>query len=116
MTTLQQEIISIICQQWEKEILQRTFTECGGLVLKKITRVLVELFGDEGRKNVDLKKIEFIAMLLSLPKDVVDIESIFSMSDVPIEEEEKQQLLKLRICDCLLDNVDHSSIYIYIYI
>ena len=65
--------------------------------MKALTRLLMNEFGEQARKSEDLKKLECIAMLVSIPLDVVGVESIWNMYGHNMEEEEKEKILQLRI-------------------
>lgn len=65
--------------------------------MKSLTRLLMNEFGENTRKNADMKKLECIAMLVSIPLDVVEVESIWNMYGLDMTEEEKERILQLRV-------------------
>ena len=65
--------------------------------MKALTRILMNEFGEYARKNEDLKKLECIAMLVSIPLDVVEVESIWNMYGLDMETEEREKILQLRM-------------------
>ena len=67
------------------------------MVLKALTRILMNVFGENARKNENLKKLECIAMLVSIPLDVVEVESIWNMYGLDMDEEERRKILQLRM-------------------
>lgn len=86
---------TIICNQWMQEMLQNRFTECGGLLVRRLVRVLMDAMGSTSCD--ELKTIELMSILVSVPINVVDVDAICQNARVQLPPEQVQAILRLRI-------------------
>lgn len=89
------------CRSVEEVLKQKRFTECGGLLLKRLVRLLqdelVGILGDEVMGCEQLNRLLLFSVLVSVPIDTENVEELVKMSHVSMTKEEYQSLLGLRI-------------------
>lgn len=76
-------------------MLQKRFTECGGMLIRRLVRVLVDYL--KSYSCEDLKKVELMSLLVSVPIGVVDVDAICQNAQIQLLPEQVQAILRLRI-------------------
>lgn len=93
------------CRSVEEVLCQKRFTECGGLLLKRLVRLLqdelVGILGDEVMGCESLNRLLLFSVLVSVPIDTENVEELVKMAHVAMTREEYQSLLGLRIAQNL---------------
>lgn len=79
-------------------MLQNRFTECGGLLVRRLVRVLMDAMGSTSCD--ELKTIELMSILVSVPINVVDVDAICQNARVQLPPEQVQAILQFT--DCLI--------------
>ena len=90
----------------EEELLKKKFTECGGLLLKRLVRSLQEELVNELSDEVmgcsELHRLLLFSILTSVPIETTDVSEIIKTSQVPISQDECNTILDLRIAQHLI--------------
>ena len=74
---------------------QTRFTECGGLLVRRLVRLIADTMGSV--LCDELKTIELMSILVSVPINVVDMDAICENARVQLPPEQVQAILRLRI-------------------
>lgn len=94
------------CRMVEEELLKKKFTECGGLLLKRLVRSLQEELVNELSDEVmgcsELHRLLLFSILTSAPIETTDVSEIIKTSQVPISQDECNTILDLRIAQHLI--------------
>ena len=95
------------CRSVEEVLKQKRFTECGGLLLKRLVRhlqeELVEILGDEVMGCEPLNRLLLFSVLVSVPIDTENVDELVKMAHghVSMTRDEYKELLGLRIAQNL---------------
>ena len=94
-------LLTLYCEETVRILEEKQFTECGGLMLKqfvnKLQEEIVDAFGDELFSFAEVRKVQLISYLLSIPKDVTDVSAICNNVNASLDKEELNRILSLRV-------------------
>lgn len=80
---------------------EQKYTECGGLWLKRWVSRLQEEFstylGDESAMSLDMRKLQLFSYIMSVPRDVSDVNALCESAQIHLSKEELQEMSLLRL-------------------
>ena len=110
---INQIIAEEYCRSVEEVLKQKRFTECGGLLLKRLVRLLqeelVEILGDEVMGCEPLNRLLLFSVLVSVPIDTENVDELVKMAHVSMTRDEYRELLGLRIAQDLCVCIKQST-------
>ena len=91
LKTVHAVVSQIVCKQWIVEFKQLRFTECGGMLMRRLVRVLASLL----RERCDaLKTLEWMSLLVSVPSGIADTDSILKNTGCTLSAAEVASIRK----------------------
>lgn len=89
--TMRSMVGRIVCEQWVVEFEQLRFTECGGMLMRRLVRVLATTLGERCEA---LQRLEWMSLLVSVPAGVADVDSILKNTGCTLSLEEVASIRK----------------------
>lgn len=89
--TMRSMVGRIVCEQWVVEFEQLCFTECGGMLMRRLVRVLATTLGERCEA---LQRLEWMSLLVSVPAGVADVDSILKNTGCTLSLEEVASIRK----------------------
>ena len=91
LKTVRSVVSEIVCGQWIVEFKQFRFTECGGMLMRRLVRVLATML----RERCDaLQTLEWMSLLVSVPPGIGDTDSILKNTGCTLSAEEVASIRK----------------------
>ena len=89
--TVRSMVGRIVCEQWVVEFEQLRFTECGGMLMRRLMRVLATMLDERCEA---LQRLEWMSLLVSVPVGVADVDSILKNTGCTLSPEEVASIRK----------------------